>query len=160
MNREGLLAFMNQSLEKAKSFLVKDGGVEPVAFLMTKGSVRVMPLVFEDLEEKRFVQAVVKAMAKNVRADAVVVVAEAWMAKCQKDEAEDFFSRSVSEIPGRVECIVVSGASASGNLQLIAEFGRDNEKVVFAGQNIMEGGTSEFTDGIWGKDAPVRSQFN
>ena len=141
-------------VNRAKEMLVRDKKLVPVVFLLLPGKrFNVMPLKFENTEEKEATVAFVKAVAKGVGADAIVFISEAWSIMRDKLPEDGSIPRA-SLAPDRKECIaatIVTRTGYEGAITVPFERDKDDTPVfIEAGsglpKGIYEGAKSLFSD--------------
>lgn len=103
MKKEELIGFMEDTLEKAKELLLRDGKLVPVAFMYFENNIEVIGLLFRDNHEKNLQLSFLKKLVKEKKADAILILTEAWYVisdkKCILTEP--------SKHPMRRECIFI-----------------------------------------------------
>jgi len=128
MKKEVLKELMEHNLEFARHLLLKDGKLLPVAFMICKNEMGVIPLSFRDVNEKNMQVAILRKLAKEKGADAVFMITESWYLGTNK--VEDL-GGSISNHPMRKECIFVTGECENGRITVIQTFERENDKIIF-----------------------------
>jgi len=128
MKKEILKELMEQNLEFAKHLLLKDGKLFPVAFMICKNEMGVIPLSFRDANEKDMQVAILRKLAKEKSADAVFMITESWY--LGTNNVEDL-GGSLSEHPMRKECVFVMGECENGRITMVQTFERENDKIIF-----------------------------
>jgi hypothetical protein len=153
---ESLLALVADLTAKAKNFLGKAGCVDPVAFFIIQEELYGVSLGFTTDEEKAEAKLMIKGFAKSSKAQAVIVITEAWAAMAEDGKLPE---GRVSEMPNRRECIVITAASPHHNFITLVEFTRVEGNIVFGAETpFHQGFDCSFVDGIW--DKPAKSAFN
>ncbi|MBA4372299.1 MAG: hypothetical protein C0402_05505 [Thermodesulfovibrio sp.] len=156
LTRESLIGLMSQMTGRAKDILMQEGAVSPVAFLVVGNKLCGVPLEFCNDREKDITKTMIKDIAKKSGAEAVITIMEAWTATAENGAFPDC---SVSEMPNRRECIVVTGVSAYHKFMTMVEFSHKGERIILGDEKpFHQGFDSSFTDGIW--DSPRKSAFN
>lgn len=155
MKKDMLKTLMEETLEKSKQLLLRDGYVTPVAFMSCENTVGIIPLRFKNHEEKMMQMQALGEMAKVKRADAVFVVVESWYVTHDKVD----LSIVPSKHPNRKECIFIIGECEEGYVTLVQTFerremkgkgkGKKKEEFIFGGQDCLsDTGFSVFKFGI------------
>lgn len=130
MKKDELRNEMETHLESAKSLLLTDGYLVPVAFVYCGNIAYIIQLSFKDQEDKEKQIALLRAVVEEKNADAVFTITESWYVMADKD-----LNIAPSEHPMRKECIFLIGECEEGDITLIQIFERknidDHEKIVF-----------------------------
>lgn len=140
VTKDELRTLMEENLEKAKSLLLRDGYVAPVAFIFVGKNIGICPLRFTDEREKFTQMTALKMFAKAQKADAIFVIIESWYVTADKIDVVP------SKHPDRKECIFVIGECKEGDITITQKFGRKNEKIIFEDKFEMEGMKSDIFD--------------
>lgn len=134
MKKEELKDLMEQTLEKAKMLLLRDGKLMPVAFMHYENNIDVIGLSFRDNDEKNRQLSHLKKLAKKNKADAIFVVTESWYVTTDKKDLAIIPSKH----PMRKECIFIYGECEEGSITIMQIFDKKNEEFNF-GEKIEMG---------------------
>src|SRR3972149_6258886 len=127
MKKEELKDIMEETLKTAKSLLIKDSKLIPVAFVRSEDNVDVIGLSFKDNEENMQL-FLLKKLVKMKNANAIFIVTESWYVTSDKKDLKI----EPSKHPMRKECIFIYGECEEGNITLMQVFNRkDNDEIVF-----------------------------
>lgn len=133
MNKQKLENEMKMALEKAKSLLLKDGRLVPVAFIHSKDGIDIFGLIFKDQKEKEAQMSFLKKIVREKNADAIFLIMESWYVTYERKDLDKNLI-TPSKNPMRKECIFVFGECGEGNKGIMQEFEREKEngeKIVF-----------------------------
>lgn len=120
MNKDELEHIVENFLKSAKENLQKDKCLMPVALVITDDGPGV--LMGLDIQEKQVMYAVLSVMIKRSKAQAYVIVAEAWV--------------TTSSRTARSEAISIIGMDRMGNkVYRLVPFTRDGARIVFGEAN-------------------------
>ncbi len=151
-DRKRLRKLARNVLKVAQANLKRDGFVQPVGLVYTNtGLTEVFQFRYQDLDEKRASQEGFRQLILKMKARAAIIVTESWI-KMGPDLPLDL-TRSVADMPGRKEAIVIEAASPKANLMIIQVFSKDETgKVHF--DTPMEpdhpiSWSSEWLSGVW-----------
>ena len=127
MKQEAFKELLESMLEHAKTLLLKDGFVRPVAFIVSSGDIQLIPISFRTNEEKNLELESLRKLCKKKKAKAVFFVTESWYVtsdtpKLKIEPAKD---------PNRKECIVVTGECKEMKTTLMQIYDRKDEKIIF-----------------------------
>lgn len=146
MKKEMLKELMEHNLELARHLLLKDGKLLPVAFVICKNEMGIVPLSFRDANEKNMQAAIIRKLAKEKDADAVFMITESWYLGTNK--VEDL-GGSLSEHPMRKECVFLIGECENGRVTMVQIFERENDKIIFGEKiDIDDSAITRFNFGI------------
>ena len=118
MKKDELKDLMEDTLEKSKELLSRDGYVSPVAFICYGDRVDIIALSFKNEEDKEKQIRVLGKLARMKKADAIYIVVESWYVTSDKKD----LSIIPSKHPMRKECIFVSGECEEGDVLIIQKF--------------------------------------
>jgi hypothetical protein len=151
-DRKKLRRIARDVLNIAQGNLRRDGYLQPIGLVYTKvGLTEVFQFRCQDLDQKRASQEGFRQLLHQTKARAAFVVTESWI-KMGPDLPLDL-TRSVADMPGRTEAIVIEAASAKAKLMVVQAFSKDNTgKISF--ETPMEPDhpitwSSEWLDGVW-----------
>lgn len=150
MKKDELKDLMENTLEKSKELLLRDGYVRPVAFIYYGKEIDIVALTFENQEDKERQMYVLGKLAKMKKAHAIYIVAESWYVTSTKRDLDII----PSEHPMRKECILISGECEEGDIAITQKFERkeikngDKEEIIFGEKDIDTVGFSRFHFGI------------
>lgn len=145
MKKEKLEYMMKHTLEDAKTLLLKDGGLMPVAFVKHGNNIDITPLSFEDSDKKDQQLHFLRNIVKKKNADAIFIVTESWYVIADNGHIVS----EPSKHPMRKECIMIIGECEDCSMSIIQTFDRKDGKIIF-GENvdIEETVTTKFNFGI------------
>jgi hypothetical protein len=151
-DRKKLRRIARDVLKIAQGNLRRDGYLQPVGLVYTKvGLTEVFRFRCHDLDQKRASQEGFRRLLHQMKARAAIVLTESWI-KMGPDLPLDL-TRSVADMPGRKEAIVIEAASVKAKCMIIQAFTTDN-----AGRISFEAPmepdhpitwSSEWLDGVW-----------
>ena len=107
----------NRIIEEAKRLFLRDGKLEPMAFLVIQaGGSFIIPLDFSDVSTKQAEIWRLRAICKETRPILLVLASEAWFATAQSDDPR-IGAESLEHWPERKECLsfAVETPSSSKN---------------------------------------------
>jgi hypothetical protein len=157
--REGMAQYGKKKLQRiigeiltvAQDNLRKHGYLRPVGLIYTTaGMTHIFEFKFKGVEQKRQSQQAFKKLVADVQALAVIVVTESWI-KMPPDVPVDV-TRSVADMPGRQEAIVIEGASPKARVVCVQVFRKGESGISFdEPENLGDRftWTSEWTNGLW-----------
>jgi hypothetical protein len=139
-------------LKIAQDNLRRDGYLQPVGFLYTKdGLSRVFQFRCLRLNQKRASQKGFRQLVIQMKARAAIVVTESWL-KLGPELPVDL-TKSVAEMPGRKEAIVIESASPKARCMIIQVFSKDETGRVHFEDPMKPdhaiSWSSEWLDGVW-----------
>ena len=156
-SRKRLRSLARDVLKIAQENLRRDGCLQPVGLVYTNsGLSQVFQFRCRDLDEKRSSQAQFRQLLLELNAKAAIVVTESWL-KMAPDQPLDL-TRSVADMPGRMECIVIEAGSPKARYMLMQVFTKHDagtlhfEKPMEPDHPITW--SSEWLDGIWPERGP------
>lgn len=151
MKKDELKDLMEDTLEKSKELLLRDGYVRPVAFIYYENEVDIIGLSFKSEEDKAKQIFALGKLAKMKKADAIYIVAESWYVTSDKKD----LSIIPSKHPMRKECIFISGECEEGDVTITQKFERkeikneEKEEIIFGENDDIDTiGFSRFNFGI------------
>lgn len=144
MKKDELEHMMEDALEKAKSLLLRDGYLAPIAFLFSEKEVHIISLTFKNQEEKEEQVTLLRNMAKLKDADAIFLVIESWYVTSDKMDINIIPSKH----PMRKECIFIVGECEEGNATIIQKFEKEKDKIIFGEKDNINIFGSRFNFGI------------
>ena len=149
MKKEELKMATDDILETAKTLLVKDGRLAPMAFMVCGNNVNIKALSFRDNNEKNRQLSLLRDDVKKRNADAVFVLAESWYITSDSSDIKV----APSEDPTRKECILMTGEDENGHFSIMQIFdrggGKENGKIIFGERvDIVEPISLKFNFGI------------
>lgn len=118
---------MEDTLEKSKTLLVRDGKLIPVAFIHHENIIDVIGLSFRDIYEKNMQLLFLKRLTKKKHADAIFIVTESWFVTTDKKD----LTIEPAKHPMRKECIFIYGECEEGNITLVQIFDHKDGEIVF-----------------------------
>jgi hypothetical protein len=130
-------------LDLSKQFLLEDGDLDPVAFIITADDQLLRPL---DLEDEGAKLESCKKIVDEARRRKALAIVTVFLARSKDFEKGDFVQEAYSwgeiQDADSERCILVT-LSGPGikNWAVALPFGRDNGKIAFRKQ-------AEFTDGV------------
>ncbi len=153
---EDLRKLALRMLPRARKNLRKYGSLTPVGLAYDSNDcLHTFTLVWVDLAEKRKAQRDFQLELLKLGAVAAVIISETW-AKFADDGPLDLSdqSRSVRDMPGRKDAILVEAGSPSGRVVIVQTFtkikpGRLSFDVPREFSTEMVELTSEFLDAVW-----------
>jgi len=117
------LAWKNLAI--ARDNLLRDGYVQTCGLVWTDiGLSHIIPIRFESLNEKRRNQEAFRVFLRKSNALAAAVIMETWMKHVDPREPLDP-TRSIADLPGRQEAIVIELRSTLACFGLIQVFNRN-----------------------------------
>lgn len=133
MKKEQLKVLMEDSLDRSKEIILKDGRLVPVAFLHYGNNVDIIGLLFEDSTERNRQFSLLRKSAKEKNAEAIFIIIESWYVTVDKKDMVDKKRLQVdpSKHPMRKECIFSYGECEEGGATMVQIFDREGEKIVF-----------------------------
>lgn len=134
MKEEEFKLTLDNALEQAKTLLLRDGKLIPVALVHSGNDAHVLGLSFRDNEQKNEQLTLLKKFVKLKNADAIFVIVESWYVTTD----EENLTIEPSKHPMRKECIVVFGEYEGGNLTVMQIFGRKDNEIIFEKKLYME----------------------
>jgi hypothetical protein len=112
----------------ATEMLFRDGYVENTIYLHKGDSVAVLPIRYDNDDDKRRVLTMVKMLVRKVKPDALLHVGEAWFSK---GKTKDELKVRPSQDPNRGESVIVSVQTPEVVYSMFQSFERDeNNKPV------------------------------
>lgn len=150
MDKNSLIAFMEDIKAKMFTMLLETGGIGPVAFFITGKQVAVLPLSFSHNDEKALAKKAIQLTADKLEAEAVVFASEVYLAIASRNE-NLIGTMPVSEMPNRKVCTMVEGSTRDCSVALITE-------IIRKGVSIDVGMTKTFHDGCCGITGFMRQQ--
>jgi hypothetical protein len=151
-DRKKLRRIARDVLKIAQGNLRRDGYLRPVGLVYTNaGLAKVFQFRCQDFDQKRASQEGFRQLLHQMKARAAIVVTESWI-KMGPDLPLDL-TRSIANMPGRKEAIVIEAASAKAKCMIIQVFSKDEGgKIGF--ETAMEpdhpiSWSSEWLDGVW-----------
>lgn len=158
MKKEELKELMEDSLEKAKNLLLRDGKLVPVAFIYHGNNVDIICLTFKNAFEKDIHIRMLKKMIKKKNADAIFMITESWHVASKEKNLNIIPSKH----PLREECIFLVGECEHGRIAMMLPFGRKNKEIVFGKKFDMNGmAFTRFDFGLKDKKhKPTNSSLN
>lgn len=145
-------------LPRAQKNLKKYGALQPVGIAYRlDGHTETFPFQWQTLEEKRKVQRDFQMKLLTMGAVAAVVISETWARFAEDGPIDLNDERSVRDMPGRKDAIMIEVGSPFGRFVLVQTFTKIRPgKFIFDKprefSTDMGDLTSEFMDAIW----PVR----
>ena len=127
MNKQELKDQMEYALEKAKTLIVRDGKLVPVALLHFDNQVDVIGLSFKNEDEKNRQLSLLKTFVKMKKSDSIIVVIETWYVLANRKN----ISIKPSRHPMRKESILVYGECEEGSISIMQIFDKINNKIIF-----------------------------
>jgi len=115
----------------ATEMLFRDGHVENTIYFHRGDRVAVLPIRYDNDDEKRKVLTMVKMLARKVRPDALLHVAEAWYSKAH---CRDEINLRPSQDPNRGESVIVSVQTPKGVYSMFQSFERDEKNKPVLGE--------------------------
>ncbi len=131
-----LFRLATQFKEQAKVMLSVDGYLVTVAMLLGKDNIlHIMPLHFEDNNQKYAIMEVVAREVERRRATGIILIGEIWVAALDPQKP---FRRAV-ECPEKTEAILVEAAGKSdGAFSFCIPFSKEGEKIIFEQEEYSE----------------------
>jgi hypothetical protein len=153
---EELRTIAQAILAKARKNVKKHGGLQPVGLAYgSDGHIDRFVFQWDSLEKKRRAQRDFQMELLRRDAAAAVIISEAW-AKFADNAPIDLSNpnRSVRDMPGRKDAIIVEAGSPLGRIVLVQTFTKTRTgKISFDAPNEYPIGmievTSEFLDALW-----------
>jgi hypothetical protein len=152
---EGLRRLALRMLPRARKNLKKYGSLQPVGLAYRPdGHVETFLFHWQTLEEKRNLQREFQMKLLSMGAVAAVIISETW-AKFADDGPIDVNDpRSVRDMPGRKDAILVEAGSAHGRIVIVQTFTKIRpRKFTFDSSRefttALGDFSSEFMDMIW-----------
>jgi hypothetical protein len=142
-------------LPRAQKNLRKHGSLKPVGLAYRPdGFIDTFAFVWSDLNEKRKVQRDFQVELLKLDAVAAVVVSETWARFAEDGPIDLNDQRSVRDMPGRKDAILVEAGSRFGRVVIVQTFtkikpGKIALDVPREFTPAMGDLTSEFLDSIW-----------
>ncbi len=144
MKKDELEHMMEDALEKAKSLLLRDGYLAPIAFLFSEKEVHIISLTFKNQEEKEEQVMLLRNIAELKNAEAIFLVIESWYVTSDKMD----INMMPSKHPMRKECIFLVGECEEGNATIMQQFEREKDKIIFGEKDNINIFGSRFNFGI------------
>jgi hypothetical protein len=151
-DRKRLRKLAREVLKIAQNNLRRDGYLQPVGLVYTNAGLnQVFQFRCQDLDEKRASQDEFRRLLLKMKARDAIVVTESWI-KTGPDLPLDL-TRSVADMPGRKEAIVIEAASPKAKCMIIQAFSKGiTGKISF--ETPLEpdhpiSWSSEWLDGVW-----------
>lgn len=142
-------------LPRARKNLKKHGSLQPVGLAYRPdGHIETLIFHWQTLEEKRNLQREFQIKLLSMGAVAAVIISETW-AKFADDGPVDVTDlRSVRDMPGRKDAILIEAGSAHGRIVLVQTLAKVRPRKFIFGKpreftNAMGDFSSEFMDMIW-----------
>jgi len=132
----------NQAKDKAKSFLQKDGKVQPVIICFTPTEQAIIPLTFSQ-EEKLKVMAAIKKIMEVKHVWAYIQINEGWMVKGSMDKPVDLNIKP-SQHPDNIKVLTVSAVTRKRSKMWAIPVERMHGIVMFGKEKILD-----TQDGSW-----------
>ena len=143
MEEKRLLSMMEGFKQKAFDIFLENGNISPVAFLVSKKYIGIMPLAFRDDSEKEMSQLALQSAAEKVNAEAVIMVNEAWVAFLKKGQSiPDMPIRDMAE---KKECIIVSASTKDETITMLTILERTPNGVNLGETEVMHNTEDSFT---------------
>jgi|GEM_PF-2353515 len=109
------------ALKTARQTLIRHGHITPHARVYGGScTTRILVFEFEDIEEKRALQAAFRRLVSGGKVRAAIVVQESWMMFPLEGPVD--LTKSLADQPGRKEAIVVEGRSPLAHICFIQPF--------------------------------------
>lgn len=156
MKKDVLKILMDDTLEKSKELLLRDGYVAPVAFIFYGDEMGIIPLTFKNDEYKERQIYALREMARVKKADAVFIVMESWYVTSDKKD----LSIVPSKHPMRKECIFVVGECEEGDVTIIQKFERKEIKGVERKENREKGRKENRGEIVFGEKDDIGIGFS
>ena len=151
-SRPDLMEWAEGIKDSAKENFATDGYLAPACMALVqqegKWGTILYPITMENEREKDFVSFVIHKLCEDFNVFGVVFVSEAWMLQCKdnkdmKKEIEK--SGSIGEHPDRIERLMISFESYSGNKMWTIDIERDEDNAWLGEENDMS--NMQFTKG-------------
>lgn len=143
MEKERLLEMMDGFKQKAFDIFLENGNISPVAFMVSKKSIGIMPMTFTSDSEKEMSKLALQAAAEKVNAEAVVMVNEAWVAFLKKGEALP--NMPVRDMAEKKECIIVSASTKDETITMLTILERTPNGINLGETEVMHNTEDSFT---------------
>lgn len=115
-------------LESAKTNLEKDKFLTSVVFFVSTQAVNLLPVNFKTEQDKNNLESVVKSIAKQVKANAVIFLSDGWSVTSKTGVMEI----RPSKHPSRKECITISVVTRThASWTLLQYYTRNGGKINF-----------------------------
>ena len=140
------------NLAIAQENLKRDGFVQTCGLVWTHlGLSHIVSMRFESLDEKRHNQEAFRVFLRQSNALAAAVIMEAWLKQANSIEPLDF-TKSIENMPGRQDAIVLELRSALASFGLVQVFCRNGSALIMEEPIEIDHPTfwtSEWLDGVW-----------
>jgi hypothetical protein len=106
---------------------------------------------FGSLDEKRLSQEAFRVFLRHSNALAAAVIMEAWLKQALPEEPIDF-TKSIEDMPGRQDAVVIELRSALASFGLVQVFCRNGSALILDEPVEIDHPTfwtSEWLDGVW-----------
>lgn len=136
----------------ARENLKRDGFVQTCGLVWTElGLSHIIPMRFGSLDEKRLSQEAFRVFLRHSNALAAAVIMEAWIKQALPQEPIDF-TKSIEDMPGRQDAVVIELRSALASFGLVQVFCRNGSALIMDEPVEIDRPTfwtSEWLDGVW-----------
>jgi len=153
-NKHKLKEIAWTNLRLARKNLQQYGALQCCGLVYNRtGLTHVMAIAFKSIQEKREIQKAFRDFLCKNRARAAAVVIEAWIKQAYEEEELDL-AKSVEEMPGHQEAIVIEVRSALACFGILQAFTKHGTVYKFEEPMVVDhpfSWTSEWLDGVWGE---------
>jgi len=135
-DKSAFFKLATQFKEQAKAMLLVDGHLVTVAILLGEDKIsHIMPLHFEDNDQKYAIMELVAREVERRRATGIILIGETWVAPLDPQQP---FRRAV-ECPEKTEAIRITAAGKSEEeFSFCIPFSKDGEKIMFEEEKYSE----------------------